>query len=279
VHPSKTDPDPGRLYAILVDVAGEDEAAAASPSLIEGDVPGAQPGLLGNPARDATALTVVEVDLATLEDELIQAPTYAVVSRSQWTGVKHAQLYGKIKALAQHWGARYLVIDATGVGAGLASFLDKALPGVVFPFTFSQASKSDLGWAFLSVIETGRYKEFDPIALPSPGPRSFCGVRGQVPRNEGGAGGEVESSPQDHLQSIFWTQVELCQSKILEGPGKLMQWGVPDGRRHPVTRRLVHDDLLVSASFCAVLDRLEWGLGRSTVIDPEDLFSDMHPVY
>ena len=35
---------------------------------------------------------------------------------------------GEIRALAELWKAAYLVVDATGVGAGLASFLDKALP-------------------------------------------------------------------------------------------------------------------------------------------------------
>ena len=86
---------------------------------------------LANKKRDSTALTIVEVDLTSLADELIQAPTYRVVSRHEWVGVKHTTLYGRIKALADHWQARYLVVDATGVGAGLASFLDKALPGQV----------------------------------------------------------------------------------------------------------------------------------------------------
>jgi hypothetical protein len=303
-HSPSIAPLPGRLYAILIDVAGEDESASDLPRLDVQGGDGAASDLLANPARDATALTVVEVDLSTLEDELLQAPTYRVVCRKQWVGVRHSQLYGRVKALAQHWGARYLIIDATGVGAGLASFLEKALPGVVVPFTFTAASKSDLGWAFLSIVETGRYKDFSPLP-PLP-------FRGRVPRYEGGVGGEVVGgepvggevvpgevvagepvgdditvaaiedsalAAQVRLQESFFTQVELCQSKILEGPGKLMQWGVPAGRRHPLTRRLVHDDLLVSASFCAVLDRLEWGLGRSTVIDPADIFSDMHPVY
>ena len=40
------------------------------------------------------------------------------------------------------------MIDATGLGAGLASFLGNALGGgIVVPFVFTQKSKSDLGWA------------------------------------------------------------------------------------------------------------------------------------
>ena len=127
-HPRLDAPQPGHVYAMLLDVAGEDEQT--------GDVAEVRS------SRDSTALTVVEVDLTSLTDELIQAPTYRVVQRYEWVGVKHTILYGKIKALAQHWEARYLVVDCTGVGAGLSSFLDKALPGQVLPFVFTSKSIS-----------------------------------------------------------------------------------------------------------------------------------------
>ncbi len=50
-HPRQRIPTPGRTYAFLVDIAGEDEA------LFCGE------GELANPGRDSTALTVVEVEL------------------------------------------------------------------------------------------------------------------------------------------------------------------------------------------------------------------------
>ena len=43
---------------------------------------------------------------------------------------------------------------------GLASFLSKTFAGRVIPFTFTAASKSQLGWDFLSAVETGRFKLF-----------------------------------------------------------------------------------------------------------------------
>ncbi len=61
-------------------------------------------------------------------------------------------------------------------------------------------------------------------------------------------------------QETFWRQVEHCQSTVLEGPGKLMRWGVPDGTRDDTTGELVHDDLLVSAALCYALDGLGWAL-------------------
>ena len=116
--------------------------------------------VLTNPGRDSTALTIYEIDAATLADPIIRAPTYKTIYRKQWTGTKHTHLYARIKALADQWQPRYIAIDATGVGAGLTSFLDKAYPGKVIPYIFNAATKSKLGWGFLAAIDSGRYKEY-----------------------------------------------------------------------------------------------------------------------
>jgi hypothetical protein len=93
---------PAHPYALLLDVAGQDEAAQDE-SGVGSSVSGSASGStqLRNTGRDATALTVVEIQLETIQDELIHAPTYHVVHRYQWVGVKHTQLYGKIKALVE----------------------------------------------------------------------------------------------------------------------------------------------------------------------------------
>ncbi len=100
----------------------------------------------------------------------------------------------------------------------MAGFLAQALPGRVTPFVFSSQSKSQLGWDFLGLVESGRYKEY------------------------------VEDGESD--TGLFWTQVEACGSQVVEGASKLLKWGVED--------RATHDDLLISAALCAVLDRLDW---------------------
>jgi hypothetical protein len=214
-------PGAGGIYAALLDVAGEDEGASD------------ELGVLQNPRRDLTALTVVECDLSTLADELVQAPTYRSVCRYQWQGRKHSLLYAELRGIIEHWKVRFAVVDATGVGAGLASFLDKAFPGRVIPFQFSAASKSRLGWDFLAVCDTGRWKEY---------------------------------APQDDLQAEFWTQCEYCEYMVMDGPGKLMRWGVPDGTRSTETGELLHDDLLISAGLCSLLDKQKWGVYGSAVI-------------
>ncbi len=208
---------------MLLDVAGIDENATDSSMIDEGEIK--------NAGRDSTAVTIVEVDLASVEDELIKAPTYHVVYRQSWKGIKHTTLYGQIKAIAEHWQIKHLVADATGVGAGLVSFLDKALPGKVIAFLFTSKTKSELGWNYISVIETGRYKEY------------LCQENYQY------KGAALQLGHE--LQAEFWTQVENCQMAILDGPQKLMRWGVPDGTRDPASGELMHDDLLISAALCS----------------------------
>ena len=73
--------------------------------------------------------------------------------------------------------------------------------------------------------------------------------------------------------------MEHCQSTVLEEPGKKMRWGVPDGTRDEATGELVHDDLLVSASMCWVLDGQEWGLAASGVMEEFDLMDGMREAF
>jgi hypothetical protein len=51
------------------------------------------------------------------------------------------------------------VVDATGVGGGLAAFLGAALgPGVVTPYRYTAATKSQLAYDFLAAVNGGRFK-------------------------------------------------------------------------------------------------------------------------
>ncbi len=187
--------------------------------------------------RDATALTMVQVDLSGLADPLAAGPVYRVVGRRQWVGVGHARLYGELKALIELWAPRRVIIDATGVGGGLAGFLIHAFGGLVRPFIFTAKSKSDLGWEFIALIETGRFKDY---------------------------------TPPDELGALFQRQLENCQLEALPGPGRLIRWGVPDGRRDPRSGEILHDDLIISAAFTALLDEEKWGRAESVVIPPGD---------
>jgi hypothetical protein len=231
-HPLKPSPTLGRgqgeVFAFLIDVAGQDENIQ-------------DPGQsLANPKRDSTVLTVVEVDLTTVADPLIKRPSYHVLYRRSWTGASHTKQYASIKALADLWRPRHVVVDATGIGASLTSFLDRALPGKVIPFTFTSSSKSKLGWDFLACIETGRFKDYNPA------------------------------------DPTFLQQLSFCSLAVQPGPGHLIKWSVPDNTRDPATGDLVHDDLLMSAALVAVLDDLPWTPpGQTLVIQALDPMVDM----
>jgi hypothetical protein len=232
-HTRQDEPTLGCAYAFTIDVAGADEAATDD---IE---------QLANPARDSTVLTIFEVDTSTVNDPLVRKPTYRVVNRQVWQGVKHPRLYGTILGLAARWSPVKVIIDATGVGAGLAGFLMDRLGSRLVPFEFSQVSKSDLGWGFITTIESGRYKEY------------------RIPEG---------ISPMDEEMS---RQLENCQYTILDGPGKIMRWGVPNGRRDATTGELVHDDYVVSAALISVLDHESWGVGESLIVPQKDIIDGL----
>lgn len=128
------------------------------------------------------------------------------------------------------------MVDATGVGAGLASFLEKAFAGRVLAVTFNRPVKSRLGWDFLAVVETGRWMEH-AVAV-----------------------GEVGA-----LQAEFWRQLSYCEMEVLPGPEHAMRWGVPDGRQD-AEGAAVHDDLVLSAALVSVLDGREWVMARPGLV-------------
>lgn len=245
-HSRAYGPVEGSIYALLIDVAGEDEGAS--------DLSGSGMDLLANPARDATALTVVEVDLSTMADELIRRPTYKVINRRMWVGASHTSLYGIVRSEIELWQARYVVVDATGVGSGLAAFLGKAFPERVIPFVFNASTKSKLGWDFLTIIESGRFKDHE--------------------RPE-----RKTNFVQPDEQGLFLQQLAHCQMEVIPGPDRRMKWGVPAGVRDQATGELVHDDLVLSAALCGVLEELEWGLAVSEVIAGVDPLADLKEIF
>lgn len=228
-HERIRSPVPGHRYALLLDVAGEDE----------------QPGdpleraMLANKRRDATALTVVDVDV-----QPGALPLYRVVDRRLWLGKRHTDLYRVLTTLAAHWHATWVVVDATGVGAGLASFLVKALGERVIPLLFSPKVKSDLGWDFLGIVDTGRFRDY------------------------------VDDEQPDTRQ--FWHEVQACQYKIRPGPSRHMSWGVWETPAYDGAIAYGHDDLLISAAMTATLDRQPWpGTGESATVQRPDTLDEI----
>lgn len=243
-HPPQPAPLPGRQYALTIDVGGEDFSAASA-----GDSPASRD-------RDATALTIFDIDSASLSPDLLAGPCFRTVFRRVWRGESQVAVFRQTAALIELWNPHRVVVDATGVGEGLASFLLKIRPAAVIPFKFSQASKSSLGWKFLSLIDSGRYKEHAALQAALP-------AAGQPGGNPAG------------LQALFWEQCRHTGFEILPGPGKICRWGVPEDARSPQNGLPVHDDLLLSAALVAALDADPWGPAESAVLPAYDPLQEM----
>ena len=226
-QPEQTEPIPGHIYCFLIDVAGQDEAVLE----LDG---------MNNPGRDKTTLTIIDLDLSNLK--ILQAPTYRAVKRVDWHGQNHVDIFGGIVSLADAWKPLYIVEDATGAGEGLWGMLAKKFRERVLPFKFTAQSKSELGYGFIAIIESGRFRD--------------CA------RTE-----EIR------------TQYANCQSEILIGPSKTMRWGVKDGTRG-TDGLLIHDDYITADALTAQLDLLEWYVPSETVvIEQADPIEEMSNAY
>ncbi len=227
MHERRHRAETGKRYALLIDVAGEDEQ------------PVQQGAFDPNARRDSTAITVVEIGRAETGDSPVlegwtgselevrsRLPHYRVVDRLALTGARTVEVHARIVDLAVNvWTASAVVVDATGVGAGLASFLQASLgsgkrPVRVIPFLFSAQSKSTLGWDFTHLIDTGRFKEYRDDSL--------------------------DGTPEARFTAEYWRQLREVTFSTSLGPGKLMQWSVPAGRGH--------DDLVISAAMVVALE-------------------------
>ncbi len=262
-HPPQSTPRTGGIYLFTLDVGGEDFSAGAVETQDLASLPA---------SRDSTALTIFEIDLVSFAG-VIHQPRFNIVNRKQWTGARQISIFKQTAALVELWKPHKIITDATGVGEGIAGMLAQAYGSQVIPFKFTQQSKSQLGWDFLAAIETGRFKDYacHPSRLRIIGEGQIT-IDGQVTTQDQVETQNLASLPSSaaRLQAEFTRQARFCQMEILPGPGKILRWSVPAGTRDPATGELVHDDLLLSAALCCVLDADQFGRAKSTVIPPPD---------
>ena len=198
--------------------------------------------------------------------DTLQAPIFRILQREQWTGLNHLAVFGKLIALADQWGPQYIVVDATGVGEGLWAMLDKRYPTRILPVKFSAQKKSEIGYRFLAMIETGRLRDCSAAQGGIPGQPTRAGeppLRATAPR-----GAAVTPSMVDK-------QYAACVSEVLLGPQKTMRWGVPEGTRD-ADGELIHDDIVMADALLAEADLLEWHVHTPTfIIPPVDPLEEM----
>jgi len=147
-HRRKHQPEPGKVYIAAIDLAGEAEEE-------EGAILRAL-----KPRQDSTVVTIGELDFSVC-NEVMKQPGIKVVEHYWWTGKKHAELYPQlVDILSNVWHCRKVVVDATGIGQPVSSFLKESLGSRVSPFTFTARSKSELGFKLLATINSGRLKMY-----------------------------------------------------------------------------------------------------------------------
>ena len=188
-HARLRGPLPGRVYVAGVDVAGEPWGASLRQAQGERSLGGEYGGYGDDPlrvpsgqastgsgepwgatlrqaqgerslergGRDATVVTIGEVEVGGRLD----APSVRVVEHYRWTGEPHHALTPSlVELLRRTWRCRRVVVDATGLGTGVASGLVKAMGGAVEPFVFTAGSKSRLGFELLGAVNTGRVSAY-----------------------------------------------------------------------------------------------------------------------
>lgn len=150
-HPRVRRREDGAVYVAGVDIAGRDEEAADA--VLRS----------AKPRKDSTVITIGRLDFSLVSDAILE-PRILVVEHYYWTGHSHREQYEQmLDVLRSVWGCSRVVVDATGVGAGVADFLLVALGDqVVEPFVFTAPSKSKLGYELLAAVNSGRFKLYAP---------------------------------------------------------------------------------------------------------------------
>jgi hypothetical protein len=148
-HHWENEPEEGHTYLLGIDVGGE-----ARPTL------GDEQNLASK--RDSTVITVGKVSY-----NEFNLPKLEIVHQYWFTGMHHSDQYAATCAIIQQWHARRVVIDATGLGEAPASLLiDKFGTDRITAFKFSRASKSELTYHLLSLVNSGRLQIYAQDAAP-----------------------------------------------------------------------------------------------------------------
>jgi hypothetical protein len=136
-HQRQSQPDGKRAYIAGVDLAGEHEwetslrgALATKQSLTDMRLP-RYARKDDRSGHDSSVITIAEVDAADTSTSLRASPLLPllrVVEQYRWTGTPHSQLYTQMTNILKNvWNCQRIVVDATGIGQPVASFLRQGL--------------------------------------------------------------------------------------------------------------------------------------------------------
>ena len=141
-HARQPAPDDGEEYVAAIDVAGA--ATGDGGQEVE--------------KRDSTVVGIAAVTRTDNEVRLRLVEVYWWANRPL-----HEQYARLAHLLGEVWHCRRVVVDATGLGADLATRLRRALgTAVVEPFVFTAATKSRLGYDLLAAVNAARLLVWQP---------------------------------------------------------------------------------------------------------------------
>jgi hypothetical protein len=179
-HDRQSRPDGKGTYVAGIDLAGEHEPEASLRgarflTCVSEQAPQSRTDMrLPRFARndeerghDSSVVTIAEVDVRPALNALNAGPVVKVVEQYRWTGTPHSQLYTQMMYILKDvWNCRRIVVDATGIGQPVASFLRKELGSRVIPFVITSRSKSEMGFELLSLVNSGRLKLYKQDGSP-----------------------------------------------------------------------------------------------------------------
>lgn len=235
------------IYVFLIDVASSYEL-----------LPETKKSEGFSDVRDCTALTICQI-LPREEEEAAEGCIWHAVARRSYRNLSAESLHGELVREIGHLSPDRVVIDATGVGSGVAAFLfNKYGAERVVPVEITSKVKTDMAWDFLAMLNTGRWLEY------------ACGENDDedypaVPLQDGQ---EVISAP-GRLQERFYREARAARMEPQKSGS--VRWGVPEGLRDSGSGRIIHDDMIFSAALSTIVDRsLPAVMGFSEDSDPYD---------
>jgi hypothetical protein len=164
----KTVPGAGRLFAAgqRAQLQGRHSRLCA-PQSGAAYVAGLDIGGQGEGPHDSTVLTIARL-VQPAGNALLAEPGLEIVEHLALTGTLHDDLVARIADVAGRvWNVQRLAVDATGMGETVARLLQRSLSeAVVQPVKFTTDSKSKLGYAVLSAVNSGRLRMYAPDGSP-----------------------------------------------------------------------------------------------------------------
>ena len=154
---------------------------------------------------DATVLTIARVAGDRCE----------VVEHAAWRSQPFARLVDDLRVLFARWRPARVTADATGMGGPLCAQLAPLLGDAIEAFTFTAASKSELGYALVAAAGTGRLTLYADDGSPE---AAACCSELRACRARHAAGGQLRWEGPPGMHDDYVASLALCVRAASSAP-------------------------------------------------------------